>query len=112
MTLTAEKLTEATACIQKWDVDYVQVLRQLRRSIKNEFDLDNVAVAEARERIKTAELSAEKCEQEWLETLVNSWRDSQILNEISVRNNLEFYLQSLGIDDAKIIDFTKILRPL
>lgn len=111
ITLTAEKLTEAKARIQKWDTDYVQVLRQLRRSMKNEFYFDNLAAAEVREHIKTAELSAEKCEQEWLETLTNRWRNSQMLNEISVGDNLEFYLQSLGIDDAKIIDYTKMLRP-
>ena len=107
--LTRERLAESEALIHKWDADYVQVLRQLRRKMKSECNLDDALTNQVRERIKSTELLAEKCEQEWLENLARNWRISDEADDVSAGENLSFYLHHLNIDDALIADVKKTL---
>jgi uncharacterized protein (TIGR02444 family) len=106
--LSLQRLTAALVAIQKWDMDYVQTLRVLRRKMKVEFAQDINAVLHVREQIKSAELLAEKCEQEWLEKLSNDWAESQknqlglSLPNQSSKENLTFYLDYLQVPQAII----------
>ncbi len=100
--LTGERLEAALELIQPWDRDCVQVLRKLRRGIKMRFDFaqNQELIVSVREKIKQAELEAEKQEQQWLENLADDWSmESLQLNE---GENVECYLNFLNIPQVFI----------
>lgn len=115
--LSLQRLTAALVAIQKWDADYVQTLRLLRRKMKVEFAQDMNAVLHVREQIKLAELLAEKCEQEWLEKLSNEWAQCQqshlgSLPDQPFKENLTFYLNYLQVPQAVVTRARNMLRVL
>lgn len=98
--LDAQLLTQARAAINEWDCNYVLPLRQLRRRMKMEFGAGDKSIEAVRERIKQAELLAEKYMQELLERIGGiSDAESKTPREI-MQQNLGVYLQSLGITEA------------
>ncbi len=98
--LTDARLAMALELIQRWNTDYVQALRNLRRAMKREFAQDLERVAVVRDNIKQAELAAEKQEQQWLESLAQGWNVEAI--EILAGENLQVYLDYLKIPLAII----------
>ena len=93
--LTDERLLAACELIQQWDENYVQVLRTLRRNIKHEFKHNLALVANVRDSIKHAELTAEKQELQWLENIVADWRVENC--QIKKGKNMEFYLEHMRV---------------
>ncbi|MES2825556.1 MAG: TIGR02444 family protein [Pseudomonadota bacterium] len=98
--LTDVRLTAALELIQQWDMDYVQVLRQLRRKMKYEFAQDLKLIAAVRESIKGAELKAEKREQDWLEKLAEKWSVESV--QLAEGENEAFYLNYLQLPQLLI----------
>lgn len=98
--LTDERLTAALKLIQQWDLDYVQVLRQLRRKMKYEFAQDLELIAPVRESIKAAELKAEKREQDWLEKLAEKWNAESV--QFAEGENEALYLNFLQLPSLLI----------
>ncbi|MES2675430.1 MAG: TIGR02444 family protein [Pseudomonadota bacterium] len=98
--LTDARLAAALELIQQWDVEYVQVLRQLRRKMKHEFAQDLKLVAVVRESIKGAELKAEKREQDWLEKLAENWSAESV--QLAEGENQAFYLNYLQLPQLLI----------
>ena len=104
--LTDERLVTALELIQQWDANYVQVLRQLRRTMKREFAQDLERVAPPRDSIKRAELMAEKTEQQWLEALAKAWNMDSV--PFVEGENVVHYLNFLNIPQV-LIEQVKII---
>ena len=92
------ELSEALACIGSWDKAYVQVLRKLRRQMKQDYGEE---VEVAREQIKRAELLAERQELYWLEQLARDWPHDPALKR---GDNLRAYLVQLKVPEAVIAE--------
>jgi uncharacterized protein (TIGR02444 family) len=107
ISVDAQKIVAAQACLTDWDAHVLTPLRAMRREIKRRFSGGDVFVEQSRQAIKSAELAAEQVEQQWLEHLAMSWiADSTVL---SPGANLVTYLQFLKVPDttinAVVIDF-------
>ena len=108
--LTSDRLAAALELIQQWDVDYVQVLRELRRKIKSRLDFaQNLGfIVSVREKIKQAELLAEKQEQEWLEQVAQDWSWESV--QLKEGENLGLYLHFLNIPQMFIEEVKAIVN--
>ena len=95
--LTTARLTQALQRINSWDESVVEPLRQLRRTIRQTYGVDEESVEVCRQRIKTAELAAEKVELEWLECLADEWTVYPALP--CQGENLQLYLRSINVSD-------------
>lgn len=110
--LTSKKLAAAVALVQGWNVQYTQVLRNLRQQLKRDFANDMTMISPLMENIKQTELSAEKREQQWLEELITDWETNT--NTLEAGTNLAFYLAYLQVPPLLIeqvrITFLKALN--
>lgn len=95
--LTTARLTQALQRINSWDESVVEPLRQLRRTIRQTYGVDDESVEACRQRIKTAELAAEKVELEWLECLADEWTVDPA--PPCQGENLQLYLRSINVSD-------------
>lgn len=91
-------LPAALACVSTWETRYVQPLRALRRQMKQEFAANLAEVAEVREQIKRAELSAERQELHWLEQLASEWQSAPAC----AGDNLALYLRHLQVPEQEL----------
>lgn len=95
--LTSGRLDRALEQLESWHQMVVEPLRQARRDIKQQCDVNDVDVSNCRQMVKAAELAAERVEQSWLETLAGSWNASP--TDTTLGCNLRVYLEYLGVPE-------------
>lgn len=89
------QLHAARKRIDTWDQDVVRPLRNLRRLLKTCAFSGEASIEPTRTIIKSAELSAERVEQEWLEQLARDWQSAK--QPLEAGANLTLYLVELQV---------------
>ncbi len=114
--LEPTQLTLALRKTHSWDQQYVLPLRQLRRQMKAEFGVADRSIETVRAQIKHAELLAEKHLQQLLELhipvekiAITATPDKASMPATLMADNLQLYLQQLGIDESLITDLLALL---
>lgn len=87
-------IARAEVELAEWETHLLQPLRQLRRELRTRFALERAAVAASYQKLKAAELQAERVEQEMLAALIEP---QQGIKALPVGTNLGVYLHHLKV---------------
>ena len=98
--LDRDLLVAAERGIHQWYEQYVKPLRQLRRQMKVDYGTAKKSIESVRERIKQAELLAEKHMQSRLEIMVET--PMVVTDQVLMECNLRLYLESQGVGNTDI----------
>lgn len=109
--LTPLRLEQALQRTASWEESVIKPLRQLRQAIKQEYGVGEGAVEACRQKIKMAELAAEKVELDSLEALAGEWAGDSL--PLRPGENLAGYLKYIDVPEQQVaVALAVLVHPL